>query len=247
MSDSKSKKQPESIPLYVNTYDKLFEMLQNEAPGTRLPSEEDLAKQLNVSRNTLRQALQILQEDRVIYKRRGSGTYVSKKPSYLDDKIFNRYHTIPDYLNLFELNLRLESIRVTLESSDKITSELLQLPLHSPVLVVNRIYSNRKDKNVVYAQLLDFIPHVLVKDRVDDLFSPETLIREVEAHGAMAQTEIIPTLAGKLNAEVMHLTENSPLLLLQQVVMNAVGEPLYLNKTYLNCQTNEFSLIINRN
>ena len=45
-------------------------------PGERLPSERVLAERLNVSRNSLRQAIQHLAERKVLRSRRGDGTYV---------------------------------------------------------------------------------------------------------------------------------------------------------------------------
>jgi DNA-binding FadR family transcriptional regulator len=46
-------------------------------PGTRLPREADLAKQLGLSRNSLREAVRALSLARVLEVRRGDGTYVS--------------------------------------------------------------------------------------------------------------------------------------------------------------------------
>src|SRR6266852_5211416 len=46
-------------------------------PGTRLPREVDLAKQLGLSRNSLREAVRALSLARVLEVRQGDGTYVS--------------------------------------------------------------------------------------------------------------------------------------------------------------------------
>src|SRR5258707_13592443 len=46
-------------------------------PGTRLPREADLAKQLGLSRNSLREAVRALSVARVLEVRQGDGTYVS--------------------------------------------------------------------------------------------------------------------------------------------------------------------------
>ena len=50
-------------------------------PGSRLPSERELSEQIGVSRVTIRRALRILEEERLVQRRQGSGTYVSPKPT----------------------------------------------------------------------------------------------------------------------------------------------------------------------
>lgn len=69
-----------SVPLYIQ----LKEMLQNAiqdgtfAPGSRLPSERELAERYEVSRMTARQALQLLAHEGLTYSRVGKGTYASE-------------------------------------------------------------------------------------------------------------------------------------------------------------------------
>lgn len=48
----------------------------------RLPSEFDLSKLLGVSRATLREALRILEEENVVVRRHGVGTFVNAKPLF---------------------------------------------------------------------------------------------------------------------------------------------------------------------
>ena len=52
------------------------------APGTRLPSERELAEQLSISRSTLRQALTTLVQSGHLVSLRGrsGGTFVAKEP-----------------------------------------------------------------------------------------------------------------------------------------------------------------------
>ena len=46
-------------------------------PGDRLPKESELAAQLGLSRNSLREAVRALSQLRVLEVRQGDGTYVS--------------------------------------------------------------------------------------------------------------------------------------------------------------------------
>jgi len=47
--------------------------------GDMLPTEKELAKLYNVSRNTLRKALKVLEDEEFIERRHGSGTYIRNK------------------------------------------------------------------------------------------------------------------------------------------------------------------------
>jgi DNA-binding GntR family transcriptional regulator len=51
------------------------------APGTRLPTERKLCMRFRVSRITVRQALSLLEDELLISRRQGSGTYVRRNPA----------------------------------------------------------------------------------------------------------------------------------------------------------------------
>jgi DNA-binding GntR family transcriptional regulator len=53
--------------------------------GTQLPSEPELARSLRVSRSSLRAAITLLEEDGLLRRRHGSGTYVTDKPLLRND------------------------------------------------------------------------------------------------------------------------------------------------------------------
>ncbi|MCH8619772.1 FadR/GntR family transcriptional regulator [Undibacterium sp. TS12] len=68
--------------LYRVVADRIQALIQEERvmPGSRLPSERDLASKLSVSRTSLREALIALELGGVIEVRGGSGVYVTEKP-----------------------------------------------------------------------------------------------------------------------------------------------------------------------
>lgn len=55
------------------------------APSERLPSERDLARMLEVSRASVREALAALQLQGVVETRKGAGTFVSSRPPARDE------------------------------------------------------------------------------------------------------------------------------------------------------------------
>jgi GntR family transcriptional regulator len=234
-----------NIPLYVGLYQRILQMIRNGEFEERLPSEPELSALLSVSRNTLRQALQVLEEDRIIYKRRGAGTYVSKIDPLLQRGSLGTYAPIEDFFASLGVEAELANLIITIEEADDLTSKYLSVEMNSPVVVVSRLYRRRGEPLMSYAQLLDFIPqkHYQGLSRLENKID---YIRVMEERSAVAQCEIIATRAGKLNADIMKVSENTPLTLLLQVVMDKEGNKLYLNKTYLNSQATDIVLTVNR-
>jgi GntR family transcriptional regulator, transcriptional repressor for pyruvate dehydrogenase complex len=80
-------------------------------PGTRLPRESDLAQQLGISRNSLREAVRALSLTRVLEVRQGDGTYVSSlEPDELLEPTLSNTHLLRGrtVLELFEVRRILE-------------------------------------------------------------------------------------------------------------------------------------------
>jgi len=69
---------------YLRTQLALGQLLDRTAPGSFLPSEPQLAKQLRVSRATLREAMRPFEEEGRIVRRQGVGTVVTRKPRVLE-------------------------------------------------------------------------------------------------------------------------------------------------------------------
>jgi GntR family transcriptional regulator len=72
-------------PLYLQVRDALMERIAAGAwkPGTALPNERDLAQTFGVGVGTVRRALQILEREGVLARRRGSATFANEHISEL--------------------------------------------------------------------------------------------------------------------------------------------------------------------
>jgi len=74
------------LPLYQRLADDIFASIRagTYAPGTKIPSEHELAAAHGASRPTVRQATDTLIARGVLVRRRGSGTYVRGVPASVD-------------------------------------------------------------------------------------------------------------------------------------------------------------------
>ncbi len=75
-------------PRYVKLAKELEKLIIEEEykAGDKIPPERDLAEKFGVSRMTARQAVQYLVDEEMVYRERGSGTYV-KSPSFQQNNV----------------------------------------------------------------------------------------------------------------------------------------------------------------
>lgn len=64
-------------------------ILQNQYPGMKLPDERSLSDMYQVSRSSIKRALDVLVQQGIIFKKRGSGTFIN--PLYLKNRAMFRY------------------------------------------------------------------------------------------------------------------------------------------------------------
>ena len=73
--------------LAETTAEEIKQIIQRNGyePGQKLPTEKEMTDSLGVGRNTLREALRILQSHNIVTIRQGSGSYISEKYGVPDD------------------------------------------------------------------------------------------------------------------------------------------------------------------
>ena len=123
----------EKKSLSQQTADRLYNMIVAERrmePGEKLPNEVELARELGVSRTTLREALHALTSRNILEVRRGRGTFVSPQIAHINDYGFSDLEQLRGQLrDLFELReifepraARLACLRATPEEMAEILS-----------------------------------------------------------------------------------------------------------------------------
>jgi GntR family transcriptional regulator len=139
-----------------------FQRLQNDlaaliarAPaGQRLPSEPDLAKELGVSRATLREAMRTFETQGLIRRRQGSGTFVVGKVQALDSglEVLESLETMAKRL---DLEISVSDLHVEQVIADEDLAAGLNVAVGSQLLCVRRVV--RTDGRPV-AYLVDTLP-----------------------------------------------------------------------------------------
>lgn len=126
--------------------------------GSRLPSEPDLAKQLSVSRATLREAMRMFETQGLIRRRQGAGTFVVGQPAIIDGGL----EVLESMLTLARrTGLDVGPGPATIEQlkADAETAGALDIPVDSGILRVSR--TMLADSRPV-AYLVDILPEEIL-------------------------------------------------------------------------------------
>ena len=141
----------------------LAALIARTSSGQRLPSEPVLAKQLGVSRATLRDAMRTFETQGLIRRRQGSGTFVVGKVQALDNglEVLESLETMAKRLNL---EITVSNLSVDQVAADEDIAANLNLAVGARLLCVRRVI--RADSRPV-AYLVDTLPENIL--HLDDL------------------------------------------------------------------------------
>lgn len=108
------------------------------APRPALPSEAELAAELGVSRNAIREALELLRGEGLITRVQGSGTFVTgaKLRQHLD-----RLEGLAESLAGHQLPVQNDVLSVRQSTASPFVASKLQLAENAPILFIERLRS----------------------------------------------------------------------------------------------------------
>jgi len=106
-------------------------------PGDRLPSEPELARSLGVSRSSLREGIALLEEDGVVRRLHGSGTYVSHRPGVRND--LSRNFSVSSLIAAMGVEPGSVDERCGLETAPAPVASALGVGAGTPVCTLRRV------------------------------------------------------------------------------------------------------------
>jgi GntR family transcriptional regulator len=204
----------------------------------RLPAEPDLAKQLGVSRATLRHAISVLQEEGLVSRRQGSGTFIAGQAASLRNNL-NMNFGVTDLIEAAGWRPGTLDLEIEEQRADARVSERLGLPPRSRVLVIHR---TRTGDDRPVAHTVDMIGAQTLADvglTADEVRrsvgAEESLYRTLERAGIIVHhgvAEIRPAKADRSVSKTLKVPLGALLLQLEQVDYTSDGEAILYSEEY---------------
>jgi len=220
-----------------------------DGKDNKLPTEEQFAQMLGVSRITIRTALNDLANDGIIFRRQGKGTFVN--PQAVSMKVqFNPVSLFSDMIVQCGYQSSVRLLKTTMTTADEALASRLEIPTDSEVIVAKKIFLADK-KPCAFCE--DFFAAAILKDPADIKLMkdyPNSLFdflslrcgRKIE----WDRTEILTV----TNKDVPELTENfqcgdaiKSFLLLDCINFDGNDRPIVYSKEYVDTNYIKFNSI----
>ncbi|QGG54883.1 GntR family transcriptional regulator [Paenibacillus sp. B01] len=233
----------EKKPRYILVKEEIERRIQSGElePGDKLPSEPALAKQFDVSRPTLREALKMLQREGVLLSRNGVGTYVNERPFSIENSL-NKLRSLGEMIQ--SVGYKVSEADVSVYAREAEPEWMEKLRTDEPVVVLERIRTADGQKVAFYYNIF---PREIAGGHFDEGFSGaifDFLDRKLGIRIAYALTEIsaVGTASerDRKAAEVL----GGELILLKQLHVDENDRPVFYSLDYL--KSSAFKLVVRR-
>ena len=220
-------------PLYLQAEEALSRLIQEGRlrQGEHLPPEPKLARQMGISRATLREALRAFEDKGLITRRRGLGTFVNA-PAHQIDSGLEQLESVDTIAHRMGLMCTTENLEIREQPADRDTAIHLDVPQGDTVITVG--YTKVTDGTVV-AYMYDALPGWVTNAaslRANFTSSVLDFLLEQRVPLAFAWTSIVATRADPAVAGRLRVKPSTVLLLLEEVTHTQDNRIAAYSKNY---------------
>ena len=231
-----------SRPRYVEIGEYLRSLVADAEPGDRLPSDAELCERFHVSRMTARQAVTMLANERLLERKRGSGTFVSNRrvPRALGSPLSFSENMRIRGMEPSSRVLRAGPVNLTPDDADA-----LGIDIASPALVLERI------------RLADAIPMAIERavipadepELLDEDLTSESLHEIFEKQGRVpsrALAEVGARKATKRERDLLEMPAQGVILTEVRTIFDQYDAPLEHTSTFYVAERYAFTAVLYR-
>jgi GntR family transcriptional regulator len=218
--------------------------IEGVLPGSQLPPEPELAAELGVSRATLREALRSLEEEGLVRRTRGAGTFVVDRAKMANNLDAN--FGVSDAIRFSGMTPGTEHATVRVEAASAEEADRLDLEPGEDVVVIDRVRTADGRPVVLSRDILalrvvgddDRILSALQTGSVYDVFEGDLGI--VIHHGLAT---FRPTRADGYVASRLGVERGTLLLFVRQLDFDESGRPVLSSQEHHLADAFEFSVV----
>ena len=228
------------IPLHKQAEDLLRELIESDEykNGKMLPKEVELAEQLQISRNTLRQAINQLVFEGLLIRKKGVGTKVARKG--ITGGVKN-WHSFSQEMKMLGIEVKNYELRVYSKTPTKEIANFFGISEDQRCVVMERLRGNTSFPFVYFISY--FNPRLPISG--EENFSMPLYDMLEQNYGIYVKTskeEVSARLAGENKAAKLEISPNDPILIRKRFVYDENNVPVEYNIGYYRADSFTYTL-----
>ncbi|HTP02461.1 MAG TPA: GntR family transcriptional regulator [Anaerolineales bacterium] len=221
----------EGVPIYIQIRESLRSDITQGLlkRGEQLPSENELALRYKVSRMTIRESIEDLVDEGLLYRRHGVGTFVAYPHLQRDH---TRLTSFFDKAENEGVKIQAKLLKLEVIPAQPKVAEALDIPIGSYVI---RVKTLRYADNIPITVHDAHIPHSLFPNLVNENLEVQHLWTLFEKAGYRVKRAVQKLEAREASKEVAHLMkikEGAPVLFKERTVYADDGTPVEFTYCY---------------
>lgn len=228
------------VPLHIQAEQLIREMIEDESyqDGKILPNEVDLAKDLAISRSTLRQAINKLVFEGLLIRKKRVGTKVNKL--HVTSKS-NNWLSFSQEMKLRGIKIKNFELHVTWVYPDETIAKFFAIKTDRRVLKMERLRGSMDEPFVYFVSY--FHPRVGMTGDEDFKMPLYELLETEHAVVATLSKEEISALEAETQiAEKLRISVGSAVLMRKRFVYDQVDRPIEYNLGYYKAKSFTYTL-----
>ena len=227
-------------PLHIQAEEFLRKMIREEdyKEGKLLPNEVELSRQLNISRNTLRQAINKLVYDGLLIRKKGYGTTVASPKVMSNAK---RWKSFSQEMHDMGLNIKNFELHLSYRKTGGEVAGFFKATPDTSLLCLERLRGTPERPFVYFISY--FNPDIPISVE-EDMSQPLYEVLE-KKYGILVKTSKELISARKAEGEIaekLGIAEGEPILVRKRFVLDINGLPVEYNIGYYRADSFTYSI-----
>lgn len=232
------------IPLHKQAEDLLRKLIEKQEykDGKLLPNEVELAAQLHISRNTLRQAINQLVYEGLLTRKKGVGTRVTHQGV---TGCSHNWHSFSNEMRILGVEVKNYELLVNFRKPSPEIANFFEINENTQCVVLERLRGN---PTYPFVQFISYFNPKLPVSGEENFNRPlyEILAQDYGILVKTSKEEISARLAGDMLAEKLGINPGDPILVRKRFVLDVNDVPVEYNIGYYRADSFTYSLIATR-
>jgi GntR family transcriptional regulator len=212
----------------------------------QLPAEVELARDLGISRATLREALSMLDRQGYVTRIHGVGSFVAKPEKQIDSSL-DKLESMMELIRRSGYEATMKVLTTTRKVLDQESCTVLEIPEGSRGIEFTTLYSANKIPFVYTREIIaeSLVPDVHPVSRSDSEDLADFIAKNTGKAPVATLTHLKGILPTKDLIEILMIDAHSPIIRQRFTLFNKQKKPVGCGQDYFNSSWFEFSIYTN--